>query len=82
MPPAVVTTTSTILCSTRKRTCSRTPADIKLDVKPRKIFARTFCRCAGLKPASAGPGGSSLRRHAIWHTAEVSAAISNVQRLQ
>ena len=76
MPPAVVTTTSTMRCCTKKRTCSRTPAEIRLDVKPRKILARTRRRSAGLRTASAGPGGSSLRRHAIWHTAEVSAAVS------
>ncbi len=65
-PPAVVTTTSTMRCCTRKRTCSRTPALARLDVNPRKILARVAARAAGARPASAGPGGSSLRRQAIW----------------
>ena len=65
-PPAVVTSTSTRRCCTRKRMCSRTPADTKLDVYPRKILQRTEARSAGSGTGSSSTRGSLLSRQASW----------------
>ena len=64
-PPAVVTSTSIILFFIMNTSCSRTPEEIKFEVNPRKIFARTFSRYAGSfsSSESSSPTGSSLRRH-------------------
>ena len=48
MPPAVVTMTSTMRCWARKRICSRTPLDMRLDVNPRNTLQRTAARAAAL----------------------------------
>lgn len=48
--------------------CSRTPADVRLEVKPRKIMQRVLARKAGStwSGSVAGPTGSSLSRQLIW----------------
>jgi hypothetical protein len=57
-PPAVVTSTSTSPCCTRYRICSRVPADIRLDVKPRKIFECS--PVSGARHDNCAPHGSGV----------------------
>jgi len=68
MPPAVVTITSTMRCCARKRSCSRTPLEMRLDVNPRNTLQRTAARAAALwySSPSSSDAGSSVSRHRIY----------------
>lgn len=55
-PPAVVTTAETWRCWTRKRSVSRRPDEMRLDVYPRKMVVRSpvsgcrYARCLDQHP--------------------------------
>ena len=68
--PAVVTTTSTILCLQRYRKTSRAPEEMRFDVKPRKILQRAVLLNSGSATSAGQPSGtaSSLSRHRICST--------------